>query len=155
MHSANTTKVLNELLVLHSRSLASYLGDAALWTAAGEKSARQKAFERLAASHHTFADRFTTLIFDRRGRIDSGQFPMSFTGLHMLSLEYLAGVLIKEQQRLIAAIETRLPLLQDDAAARELAEESLGAARGHLEALQEAGAASRGESTVKLHDRQG
>ena len=65
-------------------------------------------------------DRLGTLILDNSGTIDYGEFPMSFTSLHDLSLPYLLKLLIERQQKQITASEkladalsmSRQPLLR-------------------------------------------
>ena len=50
-------------------------------------------------------DRLGTLILDSGGTIDYGEFPMSFTSLHDLSLSYLLKLLIERQQKPVSACE--------------------------------------------------
>ncbi len=61
---------------------------------------------------------------------------MGFTDLHDLSLDYLVSRLIRCQQQDIAVIAACVPQLATAPAAQTLAEEALGAARAHLEALE-------------------
>ena len=62
---------------------------------------------------------------------------MEFTGLHDLSLEYLLSELVRRQQADVDRIGEIATLLRTDPAAHALAEEALGAAKGHLASLRE------------------
>src|SRR5262249_14726222 len=82
-------------------------------------------------------DRLGTLILDSNGAIDYGEFPMSFTSLHDLSLAYLLKILIERQQKQITACEKLADALSMAPYAQAAAREAVGEAKGHLENLQE------------------
>ena len=81
--------------------------------------------------------RLGELIDARNGRVDRGSFPMEYTDMNMLSLDFLVQEMIRCQKRDIADIERIVAELGADREARELAEEVLGSERAHLEALEE------------------
>lgn len=139
MRRSSITDVLNELLRIHYRSLPMYLGDASPWSPSDTNGSqtRRRTLEQIIADHKAFSVRFADAIMDRGGRIESGGFPMEYTDLHLLSLEFLLTELVRYQQQDLEAMERLVPLLQDDPQALALAEEALGSARGHLENLQE------------------
>jgi hypothetical protein len=132
-HSIST---LNRLLTLHCRSLPMYLADARPRIAAGEQR-DQQTVDQIVRDQQALSQRIAALILDRRGIIDTGGFSMEFTDTHMLGLEFLVRELIRYQREDIAAIERCVAALAADREARELAEECLGAAKGHLESLEE------------------
>ena len=156
MRRANTIDILNELLVVHHRSLPMYLSYAVPWAPTAPNGTRNIAavLDRLVADQKRYASKLAEAILARGGRIETGGFPMEFTDLHLLSLDYLLNEMVKYQRRDIAKIERAVELLRDDPLARELAEEALGNAKGHLDSLEEC---ARGEnsSTVKLHGSEG
>ena len=71
------------------------------------------------------------------GEILQGEFPLEFTSLHDLSIDYLLGILIQRQENDITAIQECIEPLGSAPLAQALAEESLGAAKGNLDSLQE------------------
>lgn len=136
MNAADTIATLNELLAVHSRSLAVYLSDAVPWLAAGGSHAWE-AIERIAGDHQATYDRIGDLILQKGGDVDSGEFPMAFTGYNDLSLDFLLQKLIEGQTRDIKRIEACVARLGHDAHARAVAQEALGAAIAHQETLQD------------------
>ena len=136
MTSTDTNDLLNRILVLHARSLAMYLGYAKpdqLWK--NPKAAR--VLEGMVDDHKRTVDRLAGLILENHGTVDHGEFPMSFTGLHDLSVEYLLNQLIDRQKRFIAVIERLADQLSLAPYAQAAAREAVGEAKGHLENLQE------------------
>jgi hypothetical protein len=69
--------------------------------------------------------------------LDQGEFPMSFTGLHDLSMDYLVTLCIDRQKKLIRVIERLADSLSLAPFAQAAAREALGEAKGHLENLEE------------------
>jgi hypothetical protein len=132
-HSAN--QALNRLLILLSRSLPMYLGDAAPWVSYNGDATRD-ALENLVIDLKRYIEQLTRLLNDRRQTIDPGEFPMTFTDLHDLSLDFLLKRLVEHQRRNVQAIEQCVLQLRDDAQGLALAEEILSNARGHLETLE-------------------
>lgn len=136
MTSTDTNDLLNRILVLHARSLPMYLGYAQpdqLWR--NPKAAR--VLDQIVEDHKRTVDRLAVLILENHGTIDHGEFPMSFTGLHDLSVEYLFKQLIDRQKRFIAVIEKLADMLKLAPYAQAAAREAVGEAKGHLENLEE------------------
>jgi len=127
---------MNRLLALHQRSLPMFLTYAAPWTANEDQKAVET-LQFLVDDQKRLAARIAEYMLERRWRIDSGEFPLELTGLHDVSLEYLWPKLIEAQRQDIHAIQDSIAALASDPFARALAEEALGAARGHLESLEE------------------
>jgi hypothetical protein len=77
------------------------------------------------------------MVLDSNAIVDHGEFPMSFTSLHDLSLEYLLTLLVDRRTKLVAACENLANLLSAATFAQAAAREALGEAKGHLENLKE------------------
>jgi len=136
MTSANTSDVLRRLLAIHSQSFALYLADADPWTHAGDKRALET-FQHIVADKKRMIDRIGAVLVEVDGPTDPGAFPMGFTSANDLSLDYLIRRAIDYQAADLAAIAECVEQPRMAPAAREIAEEALGLAKGHLEALQE------------------
>ena len=132
----NSINALNRLFQGHHRSLVTYLADACPWTHSGDEKASDT-LAHILADQQTLAGRIAELIDARGGRVDPGSFPMYFTEFNLLSLDFMVGELLHYQDEMIASIEQIVAALGADREARELAEETLGAARAHREALSE------------------
>jgi hypothetical protein len=136
MSSPETCDILNRILVLHARSLPVYLSYAKpdqLW----KQPKAAAVLSRVAEDHQRTVDRLATLILENHGTVDHGEFPMSFTGLHDLSVEYLFRQLIDRQKRFIAVIDKLAAQLTLAPFAQAAAREAVGEAKGHLENLEE------------------
>jgi len=136
MAAAKSFDALNRLHVIEHRSLATYLADACPWTHPGDEPAT-KAIASILADQQAMAGRVAELIDARNGRVARGSFPMEYTDMNMLSLDFLITELVRCQKRDISEIEQIVADLATDREARELAEEVLGSERAHLEALEE------------------
>ena len=142
MPTPSTIDILNRLYVLHHRSLAVYLHYAAPDRLASNPKA-QAVLAQMAADQTRTADKLATMILDASGQVDPGEFPMSFTGLHDLSVEYLVKLLIDRQKKHIAACERLADMLTMAPYAQAAAREAVGEAKGHLDNLQELAAAPK------------
>ncbi len=136
MSPPSTTELLNRLLVLHMRSLPMYLGYAPPNQLFRNHHA-QAVLGQIVEDQKRTVDRLGKLILDNNGAVDHGEFPMSFTSLHDLSLPYLLKLLIERQQRSIAACDKLADGLNMAPYAQAAAREIVGEAKGHLENLQE------------------
>ena len=136
MSADSTINALNQLLVIHNRSLPQYLSYAPPTWKRGEEPA-QAVLRVIAADQQEMVDRLGALIIELNGTPDYGNFPMVYTGYHDLSFDFLLKRMIEGQQREIRQIEQCVDRLSLNPLARAIAEESLGAAKGHLESLQE------------------
>ena len=136
MSPPSTTEILNRLLVLHMRSLPMYLSYAPPYELS--RHGRAKAvLDQIVEDQKRTVDRLGTLILDSGGTIDYGEFPMSFTSLHDLSLPYLLKLLIERLQKTITVSEKLADALSMAPYAQAAAREAVGEAKGHLENLQE------------------
>ncbi len=136
MTPPSTTDILNRLLVLHVRSLPMYLSFAPPYQLYQDPKAKA-VLDQIVEDQKRTIDRLGTLILDAGGTVDYGEFPMSFTSLHDLSLKYLLNLLIERQQKFITVSERLTDQLSHAPYAQATAREAIGEAKGHLENLQE------------------
>jgi hypothetical protein len=137
---SSTLRLLDRLFAIHYRSFALYLADAGPvndGTRADETAA--KTLRDLIASNRLYAGRAAEAILDRHGDVERVSYPMEFTDKNFLSLDYLVRELAEYQRRDVAELERIVAAFgKEDADAKELAQEALGAAKAHLEALEAA-----------------
>lgn len=136
MPQPSSVDVLNRLLRIVFRSLPMYLVNTSPWTSRGDGRAEAVLGQLVSDSRH-YSQRIADMILDRNGVLEHGSFPIGFADVHDLSLDYLIGEIIEAQRNDVARIEQCVKLLANDRAAKALAEEVLGNARGHLESLEE------------------
>jgi hypothetical protein len=137
LNKAQQIDVLNCLLAIHYRSLPMYLASARPWTAPGDEPAAE-VLANIAADESHYVQRISDRLIELGAEgadIDRGRFPMQWTDLHDLSLSYLVPIVIEHQKRDIAAIEDCARRLPEE----PIAQEALGAAKAHLEALEALG----------------
>ena len=130
--------MLNRLLHVLCRSLPMYLRDARPWSGPGQQPI-QRAIDNLVGDQQMYAQRVAEAIAELDGGPDPGRFPMEFTAIHDLSLDFLLQKVIERQRRDLAAIERCAADLAGAPSLHALAEEILGNARGHLEILEKEG----------------
>ena len=135
MSSKSTIEVLNRLLVLHTRSLPMYLSCAQPSWIRGDEAA-QETLQSIVEDQRALAERIGEMLLEI-GPVNEGAFPTVYTAYHDLSFDFLLDRMIESQRRDIAAIERCIAQLTLVPMAKAIAEEALGAAKAHLEALQE------------------
>lgn len=135
MSTRSIYNALNRLLTILERSLPMYLSYAMPWTHKSNEKA-VIALGHIVAEQKQLAARVAELVLEV-GPMDLGEYPVEFYDTHDLSLDYLLTRLVVYQKRDVAALERCVEALQSDRRAAALAEEALGAARGHLETLEE------------------
>ena len=136
MSPPSTTDILNRILVLHERSLPMYLS----FAPPSDSQASEKAkpvLSQIVEDQRRTIDRLATLVLDGGGTVDYGEFPLSFTSLHDLSLKYLLNLLIDRQRKLVAVCERLAEQLNLAPFAQAAAREAVGEAKGHLDNLLE------------------
>jgi hypothetical protein len=141
MAQARTIDILNRLYMLHYRSLPAYLHYAPPDRIRNHPEACQ-VLAQIVADQAATADKLATMVLDEGGTVVPGEFPMWFTGLHDLSVDYLVNQLIERQQKFIAACEGLADQLATSPYAQAAAREAIGEAKGHLDNLKELSAAS-------------
>jgi len=136
MKQASILNTLNRLYIIEHRSLAMYMVDSCPWSHPGDEKAAQ-VIAHIVADQKAMAARLAELIDAREGRLHNGSFPMQFTDLNMVSLDYLVGELARLLREDIESIRASVEKLAGDREAQELAEEILGSEQAHLEALED------------------
>jgi hypothetical protein len=136
MNRTGSTATLNRLLATLYRSLPMYLADAVPWVHPGDEHAKH-VLNHIVADYRMYSGRIVELLTQRRQLLSFGEYPMVYTDTHDLSLDYLLNELVYYQKQDINAIERCMTELGGDGAGRNLAEEILGNAKGHLESLEE------------------
>ncbi len=132
---SSATDVLNQLLHLLLRGLPAYVVEVNPSMQPGRHPLR-KALANLADDRRLFANRTNQAILDRGAYPDPGPFPLEYTGLNDVSIEYLTNELIDslhvdtEILQEISAQLTAIPELH------ALAEEILGNTIAHAEILE-------------------
>jgi hypothetical protein len=132
----DTNAVLNRLLILHYRSLPTYLSYTSPWCREGNNEVKE-ALDLIAADHRALVDRLGEMIMDGGGSIRWGEFPLRYTALHDLSLDFLLTRLIEHQKQLVVDLGECADQLLTAPLAQAVALEALGAAKGHLQTLEE------------------
>ena len=134
--TVDTIDVLNRLLVIHNRSLPMYLGFAHPRFARGNAAAGET-LAMIVEDQERTIDRVGGMIVEAGADVAAGEFSMVFTAFHDISFDFLLPKIIEHQQQDIDAIGACVDQLDADPIAKAIAEETLGAAQGHLENLQE------------------
>jgi len=136
MDSEGSIDVLNRLLTIEMRSLPMYLVNTSSWDDPHNEAAVQTIIHT-AEDQQAMASRVARLIQMREGAVVVGEFPMAYTDLNFLSLDFLLRRLVAAQRGDVEAVRRCVEELDKDPIARELAEEILGAEKAHLEAFEE------------------
>lgn len=136
MNGSQTSDILNRILTLHERSLPAYLSYAAPWEIAKEPQVAA-VIAQIVDDHKRTVDRLAKLILENHDVVDNGEFPMSFTSLHDLSVDYLLKQVIDRQRKMISVLAKLADMLATAPYAQAAAREALGEAKGHLENLEE------------------
>lgn len=136
MNSVDTNAVLNRLRVIHNRSLPTYVSYAVPWSHAGGEAAAET-LALVVSDHKDMVDRLGELILENGGTPEPGSFPIEFTSLHFLSLDFLLQKLARNQEKMIQEIGNCVEQLHLSPSSQAVAQEALGEAKGHLESLRE------------------
>lgn len=151
MTSLSTNDILNRVLVVHNRSLATYLHDAMPWVRYGDQRAMET-MRQIVRDQKQVVDRLATMIIDHNGAVEHGEYPLPFTAYHDVSFEWLLPMLIERQQKTISYLQKCAAQLALAPMVRSVVEETVGMAKGHLEMLQELNASApvNGASKIAL-----
>jgi hypothetical protein len=136
MNPPKTTDLLNRLLTIVSRSFPRYMQYAQPYIAPGQREAGE-AIDAIITDQEGIAKRICQMLFDADQIPRRGDFPMLFTDKHDLAMDYLLNIACDYQLQDIESIDQLIAQLQQAPAAKALAEETLGMAKGHLETLRE------------------
>ena len=128
--------ILNRIHAMHERSLPMYLASAPPWTP-NPDCAELVTLRHVAEDQQLMADRIGSVIVEHGGTVDRSEFPMEFTDLHDLSIDFLIPQVRRRQEQEIEYLRRCITQLQEAPAPRAIAEEALGAAIAHLDNLKE------------------
>lgn len=126
---------LNDLLVCVYRSLLQYAGDCWPW-AENDAAAEERAVAEMAREQKSSVEQIVELLAARGWVADFGSFPDN-SELHYVSLDYLLGKLIEDEERITGEIEQLAESMRDDREAAEIAWDLLIAEQRHLAKLRE------------------
>lgn len=147
MIDARTVALVQDVIRHEGRSLLQYVRDAFPWTTPkghDELGKLQKIIDEERDGAAALSD------FLRRHRETAGYlgpYPMSYTRMNFISLDRLLPLLVEEQRRGVARLETGLNGVQGEA--RGEIQAVLERKRRHLEALQALAAADTTPGTVR------
>jgi hypothetical protein len=127
--------VLGGLLRLLCRGLPVYLLEVRPWVSSADESL-SKALARLVDDRRLYAGHVAQAILSRGGYPDPGPFPLKFTGLNDVSLEYLARTLHASLRADMEILQSYSRRLEEMPRLHALSEEILGNTRGHAEILE-------------------
>ena len=128
--------LLNRLLAIVGRSFPQYLQYSRPYIPTGRSNLKET-IDSIVGDQDVMVERISQTLYNAERPPRYGEFPMEYTDLHDLDIDYLIGAAIKYQQQDIASISAIADQLQLAPAAQALAEEALGMAKGHLDSLQE------------------
>ena len=134
MTNAQRIDRLNCLLRVLCRSVAQYARDAHPWTPP-QRRAVAEAIADLANDQQHYAGKVAAAIQDLDGRPEPDTFPLDFTAINDLSIDYLLRTVLEGHRRDATELERCAAELRGDPTLHELAEEIVGNARGHAEIL--------------------
>jgi hypothetical protein len=135
MPDAHRNRTLNQALIILHRSLPMYLSHAAPWVAYGNDEAIST-LDRIVADGKDGVRRLTELLNERRHTIELGEFPMDFTGLHDVAIDFLVKQLVSHQKHQVDFLESCAQRLAADYEGHSLVEEIANRSRRHLDSLQ-------------------
>ncbi|MCG8451160.1 MAG: hypothetical protein MI725_16450 [Pirellulales bacterium] len=136
MSQPSPIQLLNRLLALVSRSFPQYLQFSRPHVPEGCDNL-EETVAAIVTDQNGIAERIGQMILDAQALPRSGEFPMEYTDMHDLEIDFLINMAIGYQQQDVDAIVHLVDQLQLAPAAKSLAEEALGMAKGHLESLRE------------------
>ena len=136
MSQPATNHLLNRLLAILGRSFPQYLQYSRPHIPAGKGNLKET-IDSIVGDQNVMVERLSQMLYNAETPPRYGEFPMEYTDLHDLDIDYLIGAALKYQQQDIATISAIADQLQLAPAAQSLAEEALGMAKGHLDSLQE------------------
>jgi hypothetical protein len=132
---APTQALLQEVVRRESRSLLQYLAESFPWTTP-DKEAVVSAIQRMAAESRDVTVKITRLL--RRSQVDLpylGAFPMEFTTINFIGLDYALSRVVKDEGGMVEFLESQVKTLEEGEA-KDLVEELLAVKRRHLKELE-------------------
>src|SRR5262245_29787521 len=103
--NVHPVRLLNRLLAIQCRSFPQYLQYSRPYVPPG-RGEELETLETIARSQDSMADRISRLIDDLDALPHSGEFPMEFTDMHDLDVDYVVAAAIRYQKQDIEAIQS-------------------------------------------------
>lgn len=128
--------LLNRLLGLLCKSFPQYLRWSRPFVPAGRGEVMET-IATIAADQDKLAERVSHIISDAGYLPRDGEFPMEFTDMHDLGIDFLINAAVAYQEQDVETISQLVERLQTAPAGKAVAEEALGMAKGHLDTLRE------------------
>lgn len=136
MNQALLYPLLAQLMAIVAKSFPQYLRYSRPYVPPDRENVMET-LELIARDQDVLTERIGHMLIELGAPLRTGEFPMEYTDTHDLGIDYQITSAIEYQQQDIGSIQQLIAELQPFHAAKTLAEESLGMARGHLETLQE------------------
>ncbi len=136
MSQPDTNHLLNRLLAIVGRSFPQYLQYSRPYIPPGRGSVKET-IDSIVADQNVMVERLTQMLSNADAPPRFGEFPMQYTDLHDLDIDFLMRAAVNYQEQDIASIGDIVDHLQLAPAAQSLAEEALGMTKGHLDLLLE------------------
>ncbi|MAT71115.1 MAG: hypothetical protein CMJ58_16500 [Planctomycetaceae bacterium] len=128
--------LLNRLLAILCKSFPQYLRWSRPFVPAGRGEVME-AIGSIADDQDRLADRVSRMIDEAGYPPRDGEFPMEFTDMHDLGIDFLINAAVAYQEQDVETISKLVDRLQTAPAGKAIAEEALGMAKGHLDTLRE------------------
>lgn len=136
MSKSSVTTLLTRLLAVVGRSFPQYLRYSRPHVPSGSDDLMETLFS-IAEDQDVLTERIGQMLIDARAPLRTGEFPMDYTDAHDLNVDFLVRLAVDYQRQDIDTIAEIAEQLQEAPAAKALAEEALGLAKGHLDSLLE------------------
>ena len=94
---------LNDMVINLGRSLLQYLNESWLWTT--DESAAQT-IQEMAARQKEHTAALVNLLESMDHDVDHGTYPTEYTDLHYLSLDFVIGQLINNQESIVSSLKS-------------------------------------------------
>jgi hypothetical protein len=133
---AQSQQVLQDLVRRESRSVLTYVAEAYPWTTWAEEKSLADLQQLIAAEREAVACLGRFLVRQRISLPYLPSYPVHFTTINFLALDFLLPRLIEHERQSIADIERDLAAIKDAAAHAEV-EKLLALKRRHLPRLEE------------------
>jgi len=111
---AATANLLQDMVRREGRSLLQYVSESYPWTTAKNHHGLSVLMDMVNEEQEGAAAIVRLLLKNRLRPPYLGAYPMSFTNINFMSLDFLVPYLIDFEQRRIAQLEKDLPLVSDD-----------------------------------------
>jgi hypothetical protein len=135
MADKHSNAVLGGLLVELARCLLQYVGESSPWTGGDE--AERRAINEIVARQQGEIAELAALLDARREPVRLGAYPTDFTDLQYLSLEYLLGRIIENEESLLDLMDRAAADCRGDDEALALIERLSADERENLRRLRE------------------